>query len=517
MTELLNTSRTRQLLAYLAGLLRGSLCALLLRKLRQSRLGQAVGRALTGPPLAARSMLGRLGRRCSRRLWALGRGPDSAAGQSLVCRALDRIWALFRESLLLGPLLQGGLLGWLLTILGLFGVADWLLRDVLAVPVLSSVWDELLLLLGLWLLLRRAVRQTAPLPSRVSSLSFPLLQFFAVCAALFLVTLGDCPDVSILGLRATCQSIVWFPLLLRLLRDENDVARVCRCMILAAFVIALHGIWQYIVAAPIPEHWTDTAEQAVRTRAFSIFGSPNILGDFMVLAAPLTLGAAYAERGWRRIALLGMTGCMLLCCLFTMSRGAWLGLFAAALVFSLLCDRRLLALLLGGILLAFTLPFVRSRISYLFTDAYARSASLGGRSLRWTRALGYLYGEGAGLTGLGFGRYGGAVAAQHPLRADWEYAYVDNYYVKILAENGWMGLISYLLLLLGLVWSGLRSWAANRGARRRPLCAGMLAGLCGVMVHCWFENIFEEPYMLAWFWIVAAMMVFLGQPAQHEA
>ena len=129
MTELLNTCRTRQLLAYLAGLLRGSLCALLLLKLRQSRPGRAVGRALTGPPLAARSVLGRLGRRCSRRLWALGRGPDSAVGQSLVCRALDRVWALCRESLLLGPLLQGGLLGWLLTILGLFGVADWLLRE----------------------------------------------------------------------------------------------------------------------------------------------------------------------------------------------------------------------------------------------------------------------------------------------------------------------------------------------------------------------------------------------------
>ena len=43
-----------------------------------------------------------------------------------------------------------------------------------------------------------------------------------------------------------------------------------------------------------------------------------------------------------------------------------------------------------------------------------------------------------------------------------------------------------------------------------PLVAGMFSGLMGVLVHCYFENIFEEPYMMVYFWTIAAMIVYAG-------
>jgi hypothetical protein len=39
---------------------------------------------------------------------------------------------------------------------------------------------------------------------------------------------------------------------------------------------------------------------------------------------------------------------------------------------------------------------------------------------------------------------------------------------------------------------------------------GMFCGLLGVLVHCFFENIFEEPYMMVYFWAIAAMIVYFG-------
>ena len=38
----------------------------------------------------------------------------------------------------------------------------------------------------------------------------------------------------------------------------------------------------------------------------------------------------------------------------------------------------------------------------------------------------------------------------------------------------------------------------------------MFAGMCGVLVHCYFENIFEVPYMMAYFWSMAAAVMYLG-------
>ena len=113
--------------------------------------------------------------------------------------------------------------------------------------------------------------------------------------------------------------------------------------------------------------------------------------------------------------------------------------------------------------------------------------------------------------------FGGAIAMQHQIIDGMEYFYLDNYYLKIMAEMGYLGFGAFILLLVFLAVVGFRSvyrgkkLALPKGATSmRPLAAGMLSGLCGVLVHCYFENIFEEPYMMAYFWILAAMIVYVG-------
>ena len=81
---------------------------------------------------------------------------------------------------------------------------------------------------------------------------------------------------------------------------------------------------------------------------------------------------------------------------------------------------------------------------------------------------------------------------------------------------GYVGLASFAVMMLTLVWTGNRTLFRLRGQRRHmegtlyPLCAGMFAGLCGVLAHCFFENIFEQPYMMVYFWTIAAMLVWAG-------
>ena len=113
------------------------------------------------------------------------------------------------------------------------------------------------------------------------------------------------------------------------------------------------------------------------------------------------------------------------------------------------------------------------------------------------------------------------------------YFYMDNYYMKTLVEMGIIGLIFFILLLVVLLIAGFRS--AGRCGRELPsdraldslvrnagndriICAGVLSGLCGVLVHCYYENIFEEPYMMAYFWGLAAALLYLGlyAPAQGK-
>ena len=73
-----------------------------------------------------------------------------------------------------------------------------------------------------------------------------------------------------------------------------------------------------------------------------------------------------------------------------------------------------------------------------------------------------------------------------------------------------MGLGALLTMLSGLLWNGARACARTSGTEYKPLCTGMLVGLLGVLVQMYFECLWEEPYFMALYFIVAAMLIYAG-------
>lgn len=445
------------------------------------------------------------------RVLASWHGLGNCLRASLIGRLLAGILRWCRGSKLLGWVFRDGVTGAILTILGLYAGVDWLLRDLLAVPVLSSGWDELLLVASVAWVLYKRTGTASPTISRTTNVDTAVLLFMGVGLMLMFLT-SSFFSISVAGYRASCQYLLWFFVATRLIRDDKDLKRLYWLMVALAFVIALHGIYQYIVGVPIPDHWTDNAEASVRTRSFSIFGSPNILGDFMVMFAPMAAGLAYSVKN-RKLKVFAWFAaiCMCVACLFTMSRGGWVAMVVAIVIFALLVDRKLFLVMLLAAVAAMFLPFVASRLGYIFTDEFAHSTSHGGRASRWALGLGHLYRSNPYL-GFGLGMFGGAVAMQNQVLYSIQYFYLDNYYLKTLVEMGYVGLGAFILMMVSMLLAGCRSLYKAHKAKdgTYPLTAGIFSGLCGVLMHCYFENIFEEPYMMATFWLLAAMMVYLG-------
>ncbi len=459
------------------------------------------------PNQTVRSWLYRWSERLNTRL-AHWRTPVRMLHGSLLGQLYGAIMRCGRNSIVLGWLFRGGMTRILLFAVALYLPIDYVLRDLLHIPVLSSLWDEALLLLAFCWILRTRMARSQPILPRTNVLDAPVLLFIGVGMALMF---GVSPffSIAVSGYRATVQYMLWFFVVTRLLRDDRDFAVIYVTLVAIAFVIALHGLYQFVVAAPIPSNWVDQAEQGVRTRVYSIFGSPNIMGDYMVMFAPMTAALAYYFKDKKaKVVCWLATFCMCFACLFTMSRGAWMAMAVAVLVFALLQDRRLLALMLVAAVIALFLPFVASRIGYLFTDDFAHSTANGGRASRWNLALEYLSTN--PIFGFGLGMFGGAVAMQTQVYNWISYFYVDNYYVKILVEMGYLGFGLFILMMLCVLVTGGRSIYRNRKDPMKPLCVGIFSGLCGVLTHCYFENIFEEPYMMVYFWTMAALLVYLG-------
>ena len=439
----------------------------------------------------------------------------AAIESSVLCRIYRAVLRCGQNSRILPWLFSGGVTGLILVCIGLYAGIDYVLRDLLAIPVLSSMWDEALLLFAaLWICGQR-VEARSPLAARTTPMDCGILLFLT---ASFVLMNVNAPffSIQVSGFRASCQYLLWFFIVTRILRDDRDVMRLYGALVGLGVILALHGIYQYIVAVPIPASWMTHTETAVRTRVYSIFGSPNIMGDFMVMLAPMCAGLAYCVKDtkWKIAAWIG-TILMCFACLFTMSRASWVAMAIAVVIFVLLVDRRLLALLAVAGIGACFVPFVRTRIGFLFTDDFAAANTSGGRAGRKLNALNLFY-AGNPWVGVGEGMFGGAVAMQNQVLDGIDYFYVDNYFLKTMVEMGYCGLAAFCLMLLGFLGAACR--ALYRKAqdfkagldRLFPLCAGMFAGLCGVIVHCFFENIFEEPYMMAYFWSIAGLLAYIG-------
>ena len=434
----------------------------------------------------------------------------AAAHGSLIGRIWGWLYRVLAGSRLLGWFFRGGITGLFLWALALYVPLDWFFRDVQPIGFLGSIWDELLLIAAVaWVVWMRVDRKVALL-ARATPLHGPVLAFILL-AVIQMFLVSPYFSIAVSGMRATVQYMLWFFVIVSLLRTDRDFLSVYVTMAVVGAVIALHGIYQYIVAVPMPSEWMSSSEQSVRTRVFSIFGSPNIMGDFMAMMAPLAAGLFFYWKDWRlKLLCAGAVGVMCLSCLFTMSRGAWIALVVAAVIFVALIDKRLLVLALVLGVCALFVPFVWSRVSYLFSKEFWFLSTNGGRVSRWQIGISYLYRTNP-IFGMGLGMYGGAVAMQHQ-RLHWIwYTYLDNYYLRIFVEMGWVGIVGFALLLLSVLCVGFRVCTRCRAIKgEKALAAGLLSGLTGVMAHLTFENIFEEPYMLAVFWILTGLMVWFG-------
>lgn len=411
------------------------------------------------------------------------------------------------NSILFRWLKRDGLHRMSIILLALYVMIDFALRDIVGIGFLASVWDEALLLaLAVYAFMLRGTEPEI-YKNRQSTLGAYILLFMG-CTAFLGLAVCKYPAIALDGYRAVCQYMLWFFVAMRLIKNKSDFMLFSYTLCGLSFLMCLYACYQFVVATPIPASWTTSTEQGVRTRVFSITTSPNIFGCFVVMTAPIVAGLIYYTKNIKRkIALWGVLGVMALACLFTFSRGAWGGAAVAVIVFALLVDKRLL-LLMGGAVAAAAVAFPSAvaRITYLFTPEYAYASSTGGRALRWQYGLNLLNKNNPWL-GFGLGRYGGAVAMQNKVDYTLTYNYMDNYYLKTLVEIGYIGLICFIILLVALcVWS-LRATVRMKGESDRPIVCGMFAGLCGVMFHCYFENIFEVPYMNAYFWIIAAFII----------
>lgn len=187
---------------------------------------------------------------------------------------------------------------------------------------------------------------------------------------------------------------------------------------------------------------------------------------------------------------------MIACLGFTFSRGAWLAFLFSMLLFGFFIDKKVLGILFAIFTsVPILAPSIVMRVLYMLSSEYAKSSARAGRIARWTKAYDILTQH--PLFGVGFGRFGGAVAKRNIANA----FYVDNFYLKSAVEMGIIGVgIMILVFIVGLLLAA-RTVKHLRSKELKNIASGVLIGLATVLMHNVVENIFEVPMMTTYFWL----------------
>lgn len=152
-------------------------------------------------------------------------------------------------------------------------------------------------------------------------------------------------------------------------------------------------------------------------------------------------------------------------------------------------------------------PSVMSRIEYMLSPQYRINSMSGGRLLRYQTGWDMFIQN--KWTGIGLGHFGGAVAMNNKNLIS-DTFYMDNYWLKTAVEMGVVGIAAFAVLVLILVLWSIRAIKQSEGYDSKLITAAGFSGMCGVIFHNLMENVFEVPYMVAYFWVIAALVFYFG-------
>jgi len=397
----------------------------------------------------------------------------------------------------------------------LFAIPFGSLKQLHAGPFTVSAAELLtVVLVFAWLAQMMARREMA---FEFTRLFPPLATFLAVLLLSTVVASSLAPSLKEV-LKWLELSIV-FLIVVNSIKEQRQINLLIGFLLAAGLLQALYGMYQFLARSG-PEGFLLGARFM---RAFGTFGQPNPYAGYLGLVLPLAVGlsiGAIAKRDSfhpRPLVLFGSIGLVLLAAmLMSLSRGAWLALFAAISIMATLASRRFLTyfvflLLLVAILLGLgasgILPEpVTTRLS-IITDYVGifdvrkitvtpQNWAIVERMANWQAAWDMFRDH--PLLGVGIGNYG-VVYPQYAL-AGWENTtgHAHNYYLNLLAETGIVGLSVYLVFwLVAFIYAGKTLVRAKRNGRSPRLISeyGVVLGIIGVMVALSVHNFFDSLYV----------------------
>lgn len=377
-----------------------------------------------------------------------------------------------------------------------------------------KIKNFLLYLLVMGLVFSYAVGRKFKIQLPAMNVAFVVLIGYAILTYLAIVLFIDYPRYNVLTSGFDLKNrlvdyMLFFLVFFYGVRSEKDATFVLKCLLLSWIVshaVAVLDATGYVQIGDVERRGDGRVQGAV--------GESNQYGAFVALTLPAAIAMAAAVKGWQRwfwIAAAALTAGTLL---MTVSRGAFVATFAAAVLGTYLFRRYLSAgrILTWGMMAGGALAVILLVVSVGFGDLlYERvvasfSKDLGdtssGRTEIWATAIAMMFQHPLTLlTGFGWNAYWVMPFRYSP----------HNYYLAQWFNLGLPGLICSVLLLVMPIRTALQSFVVAPPQLRAPLAGFVFATLAYASA-----SFFVDLYVpWSYFWAYAGVTMRLAMIARE--
>lgn len=334
---------------------------------------------------------------------------------------------------------------------------------------------------------------------------YPVNKFVFIYAVVYFITTFTSVDVrgSLLGGMLTTAFILSYFVVINAVKTKKQLKMLTLCFICVGVLVSFYGFYQYLNPSKFSGSWVDKEMFSdIGFRVYATLENPNVFGEYLLLLIPLVVAFFFNSKGILKKAFYVIVGSILMLSLIlTYSRGCWLGIMFAAVVFLILLDRRFIILILIGILL---MPFV------LPETIINRFMSIGNMSDSSTSYRFYIYmGTLSMLKDYWMCGVGPGTAAFNMVYPSYAYDSITaphshNLYLQVMCDSGICGEIVFL----AVIYRAFKTCSIslkNASKEKKIFVIGALSSLCGFLVQSLFDYTFYNYRVMFLFWAVLGL------------
>ncbi|MCG0275302.1 MAG: O-antigen ligase family protein [Thermosediminibacteraceae bacterium] len=381
---------------------------------------------------------------------------------------------------------------------------------VLILPLVDTLYSVLLMGLTFVAMLLKIDKGKLGIPNGVVPAFFFLAS--AAIAAFFSVARNESLKIFPIYVAYLMTFLVFY----YFSKDEKVMKIALLFQIISTVGISFYGIYQFFfVRIPTAAAWVDTKLfPKISMRVYATLENPNVLAEYLVFVIPIVIAFILTSKKIERKAVFsGLLGVILTCLIMTMSRGGWLGLALAIVIFAAVAERRLfIVLVLIALISPLFLPSVI--IDRIASIGSLQDSSNAYRITIWIATLRML--KDYWLTGLGLGLQAFSRVYRDYMIAGTFALHSHNFYLQMCLELGMLGFISFLWFVIKELKGTDRFLKAKKNSWKALFAVGIVSAMFGHLLHGLFDHVWFSPRIALVFWEMAGILSAIITEAKDE-